>query len=80
MTGKKKITVTLTATQAKALINGIEATFDFSLDYYMFSPGPSGYSTGYAKKNDRMLDDASVALTILTEALVAAGHERRTRY
>jgi hypothetical protein len=77
---KRKITVTLTAAQAKALINGIEATIDFNVDYFMFAPGLRGYARGHTRKNNRMLDDASEALIPLGNALAAAGHERKTRY
>lgn len=72
--------MTLTAAQAKAIINGIEAAFDFTIDYYMFAPGLKGYNSGNTRKNDKMIMDAGPGLSTLRGALDKAGHGNKERY
>ncbi len=46
MAGKKEIQLTLTEKEAKAVVAGLKACFDFGVDYFMFAPGRDGYSDG----------------------------------
>ena len=77
---KRHITTMLTAAQAKAIVNGVEAALDFGIDYYMFAPGARGYNTGHTRKNDKMIKDTQSALTKLRNALCSAGHGVSVRY
>lgn len=51
---KRTISITMTEEEAKAVIAGLKAAFDFSVDYFMFSPGEDGYNSGNLKKNDKL--------------------------
>ncbi len=46
MTEKKTIQLTLTKKEARAVVAGLKACFDFGVDYFMFAPGEEGYSDG----------------------------------
>ena len=49
----KKITIELTEVEARGVVAAIKAACDFSIDYYMFSPGKD-YNDGNLKRNDRL--------------------------
>ncbi len=51
---EKKIQIELTEDEARAVIAGLKACFDFAVDYFMFAPGEDGYSYGDFDKDQRL--------------------------
>ena len=62
MGGKIKITLELTEEEARATVAAIKSACDFSIDYYMFSPGKD-YNSGNTRRND-VLQRAAVRVAI----------------
>ncbi len=51
---EKKIQIELTGDEARAVVAGLRACFDFGVDYFMFAPGEEGYSDGDFNKDQRL--------------------------
>ncbi len=54
MAQKQTIQLTLTEKEARAVVAGLKACFDFGVDYFMFSPGKDGYSDGNFDEDQRL--------------------------
>ncbi len=51
---EKKIQIELTEEEARAVVAGLKACFDFGVDYFMFAPGEDGYSCGDFEEDQRL--------------------------
>ncbi len=51
---EKKIQIELTEDEARAVVAGLKACFDFGVDYFMFAPGEEGYSDGDFDEDQRL--------------------------
>ncbi len=51
---KKTIQLTLKEDEVKAVVAGLKASFDFGVDYFMFSPGDDGYNDGDFDEDARL--------------------------